>query len=153
MVISRVTNNSVARLVYLCAFVPLEGQSLLTAGSGRPASWIRMLEGDLMQPDPAQAGTLFYSDCDPEIREWARSRIRPQSAATMMEPVAHPAWRKVPSMYVVCANDKAIPPDLQRNVFGPRATKMTELQAGHSPFLSQPNALADVLAASAGTRV
>jgi pimeloyl-ACP methyl ester carboxylesterase len=127
----------------------LEGQSLLTAGSGKPASWIQMLDGGLMQPDPARAGNVFYSDCDPELREWAKSRIRRQSAATMTEPVAHPAWRNVPSTYVVCANDMAIPPDLQRSVFAPRTTNVVELQASHSPFLSQPRALADVLATCA----
>jgi hypothetical protein len=39
--------------------------------------------------------------------------------------------------------------DIQRNVFVPRATETVELQADHSPFLSQPGALADVLAARA----
>ncbi len=150
MVISRASTRNLVRLVYVCAFIPLEGQSLITAGSGRPASWIQMLEGDLMQPDPTRADSVFYNDCDAGTREWATSRIRPQSAATMMETVARPAWREVPSTYVVCANDMAIPADLQRNVFASRTTKVLELQAGHSPFLSQPAALADVLAASAG---
>jgi pimeloyl-ACP methyl ester carboxylesterase len=153
MVISRVAAKGVARLVYVCAFLPLEGQSLLTAGSGRPASWIQMLEGGLMQPDPARADMVFYSECDPDVREWAKSRLRTQSAAIMMEPVAHPAWRQVPSTYVICAKDMALPADVQRNVFAPRATNVVELQADHSPFLSQPKALADVLAASAAPAV
>src|SRR5581483_10355186 len=45
MVISRVRPRGIAHLVYVCAFVPLEGQSLITAGSGRPASWIQILDG------------------------------------------------------------------------------------------------------------
>jgi pimeloyl-ACP methyl ester carboxylesterase len=149
MVISRATATRATRLVYLCAFMPLEGESLVGTGDGRPSPWIQMLDGGLMQPDPAQAGTVFYGDCDPEISKWAQSKIRPQSAATMLEPVLHPSWRNVPSTYVVCANDMALPADVQRNVFAPRASEVIELQVSHSPFLSQPDAVADLLAARA----
>jgi hypothetical protein len=38
---------------------------------------------------------------------------------------------------------------VQRNVFASRATESIELQASHSPFLSQPDAVADLLAARA----
>ena len=149
MVISRVESKSVSRLVYLCAFMPLEGQSLVTTGDGKPAPWIQSLDGDLMQPDPARAGDLFYNDCDPDVREWAKSRIRPQSSAIMFEPVARPAWRRIPSTYVVCVNDKALPASVQRDVFGTRASELVALQTSHSPFLSQPEAVADLLVTSA----
>lgn len=145
MVISRVESKSISRLVYLCAFMPLEGQSLVTTGDGTPAPWIQLLDGGLMQPDPARAGDLFYNDCDPEAREWAKRMIRPQTSAIMFEPVARPAWRRAPSTYIVCANDAALPAHVQRNVFAARASEVVELQASHSPFLSQPEALANLL--------
>jgi pimeloyl-ACP methyl ester carboxylesterase len=149
MVISRVEARNVARLVYVCAFMPAEGESLVGIGGGKPAPWIQMLDGGLMLPDPAKADTVFYTDCDEPTRRWAKSKLRPQSAATMGEPVERPAWRNAPSTYVVCANDQALFADIQRNVFVPRATEAVELQADHSPFLSQPGALADVLATRA----
>jgi pimeloyl-ACP methyl ester carboxylesterase len=149
MVISRVRPQGIAHLVYVCAFVPLEGQSLITAGSGRPASWIQMLDGGLMQPDAARADEVFYTDCDPATREWAKSKLRAQSAAIMAEAVARPAWRDVPSTYVVCVNDGALPAEVQRDVFAPRMSHVVELQADHSPFLSQPAALAEVLVSRA----
>jgi pimeloyl-ACP methyl ester carboxylesterase len=146
MVISRVRPRGIAHLVYLCAFVPLEGQSLVTAGrGGRPASWIQMLDGGLMQPDPSRADEVFYTDCDPATREWAKSKLKPQAAAIMMEPIGRPTWRDVPSTYVVCVKDGALPVEVQRDVFVPRMTHTVELQADHSPFLSQPDALAEVL--------
>jgi pimeloyl-ACP methyl ester carboxylesterase len=149
MVISRVEAKAVTRLVYLCAFMPAEGQSLVGTGDGKPAPWIQLLDGGLMQPDPTRSGDLFYSDCDPTTREWARGKIRPQSAATVLEPVAHPSWRRVPSTYVVCANDMAMLPDIQRDIFAPRASEVIELQASHSPFLSRPEAVAELLAVRA----
>jgi pimeloyl-ACP methyl ester carboxylesterase len=150
MVISRVESKAVTRLVYLCAFMPAEGQSLVGTGDGKPAPWIQLLDGGLMQPDPARTGHLFYNDCDPATKEWARSKIRAQSAATVLEPVADPSWKRVASTYVVCANDMAMLVDIQRDVFAPRASEVVELQASHSPFLSQPEAVAELLAIRAG---
>jgi pimeloyl-ACP methyl ester carboxylesterase len=146
MVISRTAAGNVSRLIYLCAFMPMEGESLLSIGGGRHAPWIQMLDGGLTLPDPARSDTVFYSDCDARTSEWAKSELRPQSRAAFEEPVPYPAWRHTPSTYVVCANDMAMPPDLQRNVFAPLATETIELQADHSPFLSQPDAVADLLA-------
>jgi pimeloyl-ACP methyl ester carboxylesterase len=147
MVISRVSAERVTRLIYICAFMSLEGESLVSIGGGRHAPWIQMLDGGLTLPDPAQTQSIFYGDCDASTVEWAKSQLRPQSGAPFDEPVPHPAWRHIPSTYVVCANDMALPPEVQRNVFAPRATETLELQAGHSPFLSQPDAVAALLAA------
>jgi pimeloyl-ACP methyl ester carboxylesterase len=149
MVISRVAPERVTRLVYICAFMPLEGESLVSIGGGRHAPWIQTLDGGLTLPDPLQTATVFYGDCDALTVEWARGQIRPQSGTPFDEPVPHPAWRKIPSTYVVCANDMAMPVEVQRNVFVPRATETIELQASHSPFLSQPGAVADLLQARA----
>ncbi len=149
MVISHTAAKRVTRLVYLCAFMPVEGESLLDIGGGRHAPWVQMLEGGLMTADPARADSVFYSDCEPHIREWAKRQLRPQSIATVREPVPKPAWRHIPSTYVVCTKDMAMPVDRQRNLFAPRATEVAELESDHSPFLSQPAALADLLAAQA----
>jgi pimeloyl-ACP methyl ester carboxylesterase len=149
MVISRVEAKNLARLVYVCAFMPAEGESLISIGGGKPAPWIQLLDGGLMLPDPGKADTVFYNDCDAETRRWAQSKLRPQTVATMAEPVQRPAWQRAPSTYVVCANDQALFADIQRKVFVPRATETVELQADHSPFLSQPRALADILATRA----
>jgi pimeloyl-ACP methyl ester carboxylesterase len=150
MVISHVAAKNVVRLVYLCAFMPAEGESLVSAGGGHHAPWIQGLDGGRILPDPAQAGAVFYGDCDSAVQLWAKSQLRPQSAATAVEPVPQPAWRNIPSTYVICANDMAIPVALQRNVFAPRASQVLELQASHSPFLSQPEAVANLLAQGAG---
>jgi len=149
MVISHAAFERVTRLVYLCAFMPLESESVVSIGGGRHAPWIQLLEGGLTLPDPAQTDTVFYGDCDAQTVLWAKGQIRPQSGAPFDEPVPRPAWRNIPSTYVVCANDMALPADVQRNVFAPRATESIELQTSHSPFLSQPDAVADLLAARA----
>ncbi len=138
--------TDVSRLVYLCAFMPEAGESLVELTGGKPATWIRFLDGGLTLPDPAQAAAVFYADCDEETARAGTAKTRPMSGAAFGEPVASPAWHGIPSTYVVCKQDRALPPELQRDVFAPRADEVIELEAGHSPFFSQPGAVADLLA-------
>ena len=56
----------------------------------------------------------------------------------------HPGWKEIRSTYVVCSADRAMPPDWQRDLFAPRLNKVVELNSSHSPFLSQPTALAEM---------
>jgi pimeloyl-ACP methyl ester carboxylesterase len=149
MVISRAAaaHSRVAALVYLCAFVPQPGESLVAASGNRNASWIRLLEDGTTLPDRAQAADAFYGDCDPETASWALERLAPQNAVAFNEPVAQPAWLAIPSTYIVCAQDRAVLPEIQRTVFAPRARHVLELATSHSPFLSQPKLLAETLAA------
>jgi len=151
MVISLAASGraDVAHLVYLCAFMPEEGQSLIAIGGGRNAPWIRQFDDGTALPDLDRAGDLFYADCDPDTRSWAVGQLRRQRAAAYAEPVPRPAWREIDSTYILCAQDRAMPPELQRNVFAPRARAVRELQTSHSPFLSQPAALAELLASLA----
>jgi pimeloyl-ACP methyl ester carboxylesterase len=56
-----------------------------------------------------------------------------------------PAWRAVPSTYAVCLEDRTIDPDAQR-VMARRATRTVEWPTSHSPFLSEPQLVVDLLA-------
>ena len=139
----------VTRLVYLCAFMPDAGDSLVSI-TGGPAPWIQLLDHGMTLPDMTQADMLFYGDCDPATQEWAISHVRPMAAAPFAGVIATPAWEDVPATYIVCAQDMALPPEWQRDLFAPRADEVIELQSSHSPFLSQPAVLAGILAERAG---
>lgn len=146
MVISLAASRArVSRLIYLCAFMPEPRQSLVGIGGNRPASWIKMLDEEMTLPDLSVAGEVFYNDCDTATREWAIAQLAPQCNAAFIAPVARPAWREIASTYIVCARDGALTPELQRTLFAPRAERSIELDTGHSPFLSQPAALAQAL--------
>jgi pimeloyl-ACP methyl ester carboxylesterase len=138
--------DDVARLVYLCAFMPDTGESLFELTGGKPAPWIQLLDDGTTLPDPVHSTTVGYADCDPETRAAAVARLRPQVPAPFTGVIEDAAWRRIPSTYVVCSLDESIPPALQRDVFAPRATEVLELEASHSPFFSQPNAVAALLA-------
>jgi pimeloyl-ACP methyl ester carboxylesterase len=149
MVITRAAagRSDITRLVYLCAAMPDSGESgaAVFERAGITAPWLVVDDG-LMSVDPEQASSVFYADCDPETQQTAVARLRRMSIAPHVEPVPVAAWRSIPSTYVVCTKDVAIPTEAQRRAFAPQADEVLELDASHSPFLSQPAAVAELLA-------
>jgi pimeloyl-ACP methyl ester carboxylesterase len=125
--------------------MPDAGESLLSL-TGGPAPWIREQADGRMLPDLALAAETFYGDCDPESQRASIERLRAMPPATFAEAVPQAAWREIASTYIVCTEDMAIPVEWQRDIFAPRAEEVVELEASHSPFLSQPAVVADLLA-------
>jgi pimeloyl-ACP methyl ester carboxylesterase len=140
--------SRIEHLFYLCAYMPESGESLTSIRGGKRAPWVRNLDGGLTFPDPDRAPAVFYGDCNPADQQWAVRQLRPQASAAFDERVPTPAWKSIPSTYVICTNDMAILPTSQRGMFAPRATNVVELDSGHSPFISKPAELADVFAAA-----
>lgn len=155
---------NVAHLVYLCALVLDTGESCGTAGAndgireavgggsdlGTPGA-IQLHDDGTMTVDAAIAPEAFYADCDPDTVAAAVAQLQPQAAATLAATATRAAWRTTPSTYVVCSEDRAIAPSLQR-FLARRCTHTIELPASHSPFLSMPERLADELARIARAR-
>lgn len=68
-----------------------------------------------------------------------------QTLAVTNQPVPQAAWHDVPTTYLVCTADRRTPAAAQR-ACARRADSVTEVQAGHHPFLSQPETVADIVA-------
>jgi hypothetical protein len=88
----------------------------------------------------------FFHRCPRSLADFAMDRLRPMRSAVPEEPVADPAWRRVASSYVVCADDRAVRPAAQRERAA-RVGAAIELDTDHSPFFSNPAALAEFIAA------
>ena len=67
-----------------------------------------------------------------------------QSLAVLEQPVQSAAWQHVAATYLVCAQDRGTPAELQREFAG-RAGSVVELDAGHHPFLSRPTEVRDLI--------
>jgi len=135
--------TNVSRIIYLTAFVLDEGESLFAAcGSMDPPWWIRSADGERLT-----AGTprdVFYNECSPEITAAAVAALRTQSLASFMQPVTAVAWREIPSTYVVCTNDQAIPLFAQEHM-ATRCREVRRMASDHSPFLSHVEELAELI--------
>jgi len=94
--------------------------------------------------DPAVAKDCLYNDCDEATAQWALERLGPQRLASLGDSPTRVAWRTRPSTYLVCAADRTVHPDLQR-ILARRCGATIEWPTGHSPFLSDPKRVADLL--------
>jgi len=138
----------VQHLVYLCAFMVDEGEDPWSLWFSRPVPLHEALVNvdGRTAVDPSRTHECFYGDADEATVATILPRLRTIPGATG-PPIddADPAWRHVPSTYVVCRRDRAIHPDVQR-VMARHASSVVEWDADHSPFLSQPQRVASLLA-------
>jgi pimeloyl-ACP methyl ester carboxylesterase len=148
---------AVEHLVYVAAFALDDGESCVSAAAaeseagqisheGRPnlgAGFI-MGSGDMITLDPASAEECFYNDCDPDTVAWALARLGPQPLITLQGTPKLAAWRTKPSTYVVCVDDMAVHPELQR-IMARRCGSVVEWPTDHSPLLSRPDLVAGLL--------
>jgi pimeloyl-ACP methyl ester carboxylesterase len=147
----------VSRLVYLCAVVPIPGRSFDEQTKIEPDTFVRGYQAGLTADelgrtrwtDEALACETFYADCDERDARRAFERLRPQATTPYDVPCPIDAFPPAPSTYVVCSEDRIINPDWSRRVAPERLdAELVELPGSHSPFLSRPAALAEVLCAS-----
>jgi pimeloyl-ACP methyl ester carboxylesterase len=146
-------HDNVRHLVYLTAFALDVGETEMSnAAAGDPVAAAAPpadlnaamgFEGENLVLDPDGARTAFYLDCDVAPVD----RLVPHPARAFGVETAAAAWRDTPSTYVVCTEDRAIHPDVQR-FFANRCGSTVELAASHSPMLSMPDRVAEILRAA-----
>jgi pimeloyl-ACP methyl ester carboxylesterase len=137
--------DAVRHLLFVSSYLPEVGQSLSSFGGEEPAPFLAIdPEGGTFTVRPEALAETFLQDCDPEIQQRAAGKTARQSLAILEQPVQAAAWQQLASTYLVCAEDRGTPADLQREFAG-RADRVVELDAGHHPFLSQPAAVRDLV--------
>jgi len=157
-----------AGLVYVCAYAPVSGLPAAAYAVSQENAGVRM--DGLIKGDPRKTGGLridtedvslhakireaFYNDLDEATATAAISLLSTDGPAgipaTAFE-VTAARYGAIPHAYVMCTRDNMVRPALQRRLIkeidavSARPTVVTELDSSHSPFLSQPGALADVI--------
>lgn len=144
--------TAVEALVYVCAFLPADGQSLLDLAEApddgaaveqevdEAAGVTRIVEGT--------AREAFLADCRDADVVLADTLRRPEPLAPLGTPVdvSDGAFGSVPRAYVRCKNDRAITPANQdRMLEATPCEAVYELDTSHSPFFAAPDRLAECL--------
>jgi len=135
-------------LVYLCAFMLDAGESLLGAMQHRLPDWISLDEA-AGSHIAERSEEVLYGDCDPGLAARASARLSRQSVAAIATPQSAAAWQALPSTYVVCEQDRAVPPPAQE-AMSARAGTVHRVASSHSPFLSRPDEVAEVVLGALG---
>lgn len=136
----------ISRLIYLTAFRPVDGESLLDltnlpegADDGVQANITITDDPPVAIFDRNKANFVFYHDVAPDVAERATARLAPQPLSVFATPVDLIDAELPPVEYVICTEDNAIPPKLQRLMAERNPAMVHELAASHSPFYSRPD--------------
>ncbi|MGW3523123.1 alpha/beta hydrolase [Streptomyces olivaceus] len=136
----------VRHLVLVSSYLPEPGESLSTFGADTPPPFLHFdPDGGTFGARPEQFTETFVQDCPPDVARHAATLLVRQTLAVTHQPVRTAAWHELPTTYVVCTEDRGTPAAAQRE-FSRRADEVIEVKAGHHPFLSQPQTVADVVA-------
>jgi pimeloyl-ACP methyl ester carboxylesterase len=140
----------VIALIYTCAFVPNDGESLLdlthypeAAGDMIQANLVVTGEPPMSSLSDAAAREAIYNCCTDEQAAWALPRLRPQPVAIMaqpfeLQPSTAEAFRALPRRYVTTLQDRCIRPPLQRLMLERAGCDpVVVLDTDHAPYLSR----------------
>jgi pimeloyl-ACP methyl ester carboxylesterase len=144
---------NVAGLVYIAAFGLDQGESLsalLSQGPVTPALAHLAIDkqgfGWLSEDDFV---SHFAGDVDPVKAKVMHAVQQPIAMSIFEEPMGVPAWKTVPSWYLVATDDEALPPDAER-LFATRMGATTvEIPSSHVAMVSHPGEVAQLIETAA----
>ena len=147
------TDDNVAALVYIAAFAPDKGESvsalIKNPPPGAPVPPILPPQDGFLFLDRAKFRAAFAADVSPEAASFMADSQVPWGLDALNGAVTEPAWRSKPSWYLVSTDDKMIPPDAQRAMSKRAGSTVAEVKGSHAVYVSQPRAVADIIAKAA----
>ena len=151
VVITGAANDApnVSALVYIAAFGVDEGESIETLSKQGPpppgAAQVRPDEHGFLWIDPAGFHQAFAADVDPvEARVMAVTQ-RPLSIRSFAAKSGPPAWKHIPSWYLVSKNDHMIPPPAEEFMAKRMGATVRSIPASHASMVSHPKDVFDLI--------
>lgn len=146
-VITEVGNDErVSGLVYIAALAPDAGESMIDLMSkyGEPSPHFQEQNGFLWISKEG-VDEVFANDLSEERKVLIHATQTPSSTSLTEVKAGLPAWKDKPSWYVLTTNDKAAPPDLQRDLSQRMSAKTITVESSHFPMISHPKEVLEVI--------
>lgn len=146
--------GGVVKGAYMCSFIVPEGVSLMDAIQHQIPDWWEV-KGDItFAKDP----NIFYNDLPAEEQQKYMSQIKSHSFATKKAKSTAASWKEIPTWYLLCEDDNAIPAFAQDLMTGGVKQmggdiQIERIKSSHSPFLSQPEYVVNWLRRAAGEQL
>ncbi|UWP79814.1 alpha/beta fold hydrolase [Dactylosporangium fulvum] len=149
-VISEAGNHPrVAALVYIAAFAPDKGESVNTLIAdpppGAPVPPILPPVDGFLFLDREKFSASFAGDLPAAQAAFLADSQVPWGVGALGGTVNEPAWRSKPSWYLVATDDRMIPPPAQRAMSERTGSTVVEVAGSHAIYISQPDAVADLI--------
>jgi pimeloyl-ACP methyl ester carboxylesterase len=140
---------NVVGLVYIAAFALDQGESLgalLSQGPVTPALAHLFTDkqgfGWLSEDDFVKH---FAADVDPMKAKVMYAVQQALAGSAFTDVIAAPAWKTLPSWYLVATNDEAIPPDAERQFANRMGATTVEVLSSHVPMVSHPKDVVELI--------
>jgi pimeloyl-ACP methyl ester carboxylesterase len=156
-VISGAANEApnVTALVYIAAFGLDEGESIDSLSKQGPATagaaQIRPDEHGFLWIDREGYAQVFAGDVDPVEAGIMAVTQKPLSIKSFTAKSGPPAWKHIPSWYLVSLNDQMIPPQAEEFMGKRMGATVRSVPASHASLVSHPNEVADMIVQAATT--
>ena len=143
----------VEALVYIAAFQPDTGESALqwlqTAAPAPENGVLPPDENGIVYYDEAKYHAGFCADIPKDEAQFMFASQGAFYAKGFVTPIPHAAWRDKPAYACVATEDKSITPEIQRSMYKRSNTTVKDVKGSHVIFMSQPEAVADVIVEAA----
>ena len=146
--VSTLAANQVANvkaLVYLNALAMDAGESNLGIIERFPNEFVKALQprpfpqGVDLYIDPTKFRALFAPDVPARTAARMASAQRPLTVAASEEKVTEPAWKRLPSWYLIGRQDDVISPAAQRFMAKRAKAQTVEINSSHASYVSHPD--------------
>ncbi|AWB90916.1 alpha/beta fold hydrolase [Aeromicrobium chenweiae] len=157
-------NKNVKGLVYIAGFAPDAGESissLLEKPLTHPTPPLPVVPVAITNPDGTQSTEIyldrkgfraaFAGDVPKGTADLMAATQRATDASALTGKISTPAWRSIPSWYLVGTQDQAIAPELQRFMAKRMHATTVEIKASHASLVSHPSAVTDLIERAART--
>lgn len=152
-----VGNSNIKALVYIAAFAPDQGEVIGPLTERYPSKLNTALVPDtagFLFVDRAKFNETIAKDVPERETEVMAATQRPVAASVFDHKFSEPAWKSIPSWYMITTEDNAINPELERITAKKIGATTVEVKSSHVPFISHPKQVADLIerAATATTK-
>ena len=144
---------SVTGLVYIAALAPDNDETVSFLMAKQAATYA-------MEPLPDNAGFLWppsdaftvglAHDADPADQALLWATRKSFGGVLFSSTVSDPVWKAKPSHYLVSSEDRILSPETQRFMAQRMHATTREVATSHTPQLTQPQAVADIILEAAG---
>jgi pimeloyl-ACP methyl ester carboxylesterase len=143
----------VQALVYITAFGLDAGESLASLSKqGPPSPGSSAIEADnkgYLWINRDKFHGSFAADATEDEAYVMAAVQRPLSLASFGGEEGTPAWKTIPSWYLMCTNDQMIPPPAQEFMAKRMGATVRSVPSSHAPFMSKPKEVAEIIALAA----
>ncbi|MGW6875895.1 alpha/beta fold hydrolase [Streptomyces xanthophaeus] len=143
------SHPKVTSLVYIAAFAPDKDESVSTLIAdpppGAPVPPILPPDQGFLFLDRDKFADSFAGDLPRAQAEFMADSQVPWGVGALDGTVSQPAWRTKPSWYLIATEDRMIPPPAQHGMSERIGAQTVEVAASHSVYVSQPDAVADLI--------